>query len=202
MAENIVEACKKEKIKKLILLSSMSAKRSHPDAYGRNKLLIEKIVKDSGLNYTILRASIIYGKGSNSFNFIIDNMNKVPFLTPIIGNGKYKINPVCIKDVINAIEKCVENKTTDKNDYDISGGENIQFIQLINELKKEKNIRKKNVFLPIKFCELIALFLPRMISRENIKNLTEDTKANTEKARRDFGYNPIKFSEGAKNGIL
>jgi NADH dehydrogenase len=202
IAKNIISASKKNKIKKIILLSSMSAKRNFPDDYGKNKLNIEKIVKNSGINYTILRPSIIYGRGSTSFNFITDYLKKIPFFTPIIGSGIYSISPVYISDVSNAIEKCINNKFTDKKEYDLPGGSKIYFIHLINLLKREYKITKVNLHIPIFFVYIVSFIFPRIISRKNIKNLTEDSNADIKNAREDFAYNPIIFSEGVKNGLI
>ena len=202
ITKNILEFCHKSKIKKIILLSSMSAKRSYPDDYGKNKAQIEKMVKNSGLNYTILRPSIIYGKGSTSFNFMIGYLKRIPFFVPVIGSGKYKISPVHIRDVINVIEKSIDNKKTDKKEYDIVGGEEVYFVDLINSLKKELKIKKRNFYAPLFFCDIIALFFPSIISKENIKNLTESSLADIESAKRDLEYKPIKFHDGVKNGII
>jgi NADH dehydrogenase len=202
ITKNLIKLSKENKIKKIILLSSMSAKRNFPDNYGKNKLHIEKIVKNSGIDYTILRPSIIYGKGSTSFDFIINYIKKIPFFTPIIGDGKYGIKPVHIEDITNAIKKCIANKKTNNKGYDLPGGEEIYFLDLINVLKKEINVRKPNLYLPKGICKIISFILPGIISKENIKNLTEKSFANAEDAHEDFDYKPIKFIDGIKNGLI
>lgn len=202
IAENLVRASKKSEVKKIILISSMSAKRKHPDGYGKTKQKVEKIVKESGLNYTILRPSIIYGEGSTSFDFIIQNIRKVPLFVPIIGTGKYKISPVHINDVVKGILNCISNKKTNNKEYDLPGGEEIYFVDLINVLKKELKINKKNIHVPIWGCNLVAAIAPKLISKENIKNLTEDSLAQISESEKDLNYHPIKFREGIKNGLL
>lgn len=202
MAENLIKACIKHRIKKIILLSSMSAKRKYPDDYGRNKLKIENMTIKSKLNYTILRPSIIYGKGSKSFDFIIQKMNKIPFFVPIIGTGYYKLAPVYVEDVVEAIERCIENKKTDRKDYDLPGGSLIYFVNLIDILKRNLGINKKNIYLPIFLCNIIAALFPGIISRENIINLTEHSLADISEAKKDFDYKPINFGGGLKNGLL
>ncbi|MBU3907278.1 MAG: NAD-dependent epimerase/dehydratase family protein [Nanoarchaeota archaeon] len=202
MAENLINACRKNKVKKIILLSSMSAKRSHPDEYGKNKLEIENMIKKSGINYTILRPSIIYGKGGKSFDFMIELINKVPFFTPIIGSGKYWIMPVHKDDVIKAVEKTINNKITDKKEYDLPGRDKIYFVDLINLLKKEKRIGKINIHIPIMFCKVISMILPKVLSKENIRNLTESSLADMCLAEKDLDYKPISLKEGLKNGIV
>ena len=183
-------------------MSSISAKRNYPDNYGKNKLEIENIVRNSGLNYTIIRPSIIYGKGSKSFDFIINYLKKIPFFTPIIGNGKYKIIPVYVKDVAKVIKKCKENKKTDKKEYDIVGDKSLFFIELIDLLKKEINIKKTNIHIPLFLCNIISIIFPKIISKENIKNLTEDSQADISLAQKEINYKPSNFKENIKNGLI
>ena len=200
--KNLVKAAKEKRIKKIIFISSMSAKRKYPDDYGKSKIRSERILRESGINYTILRPSIIYGKGSTGFNFLIERTKKIPFFTPIIGNGKYRIAPVYIGDVIESIEDTIENEKTNGKEYDIVGGEDIFFVDLINVLKKETGDKKINIHIPLWICNMIAICLPKVISKNNIRNLTEDSYADIKDAKKDFDYNPIKFEDGIKNGIL
>jgi NADH dehydrogenase len=180
----------------------MSAKREFPDAYGKTKLKIEKLIEKSGINYTILRPSIVYGKGSTSFDFMINYIKKIPFFTPIIGTGKYKLSPVHIKDVVWCIDKCIKNKKADKKDYDIVGGEKVYFIDLVDELKKEIGVKKINIRVPLFFCRIIAIILPKLISKENLINLTQDSIANLDQAKKDLHYKPMSFKAGRKNGLI
>lgn len=202
MTENLIRVCKENKVQKIILLSSMAAKRNNPDQYGKVKQMVEKITKQSGINYTILRPSIIYGRGSSSFDFIIDKIRKIPAFVPVIGSGKYKLAPVYILDVVEIIKKCVENKITDKKEYDLPGGEEIYFIDLIEELKKQLRIKKRNIKIPIFMCKIVASTMPSIISKENIKNLTESSIADIDLAKNDLDYKPVRFWEGAKDGLL
>ena len=90
-------------------------------------------------------------------------MEKIPFLTPIIGNGRYIVIPVNVDDIIETIIVCIKNKKTDKKEYDIVGGEKMYFVDLVNELKKELKIQKPNIHLPIPICKMIAIVFPFII---------------------------------------
>lgn len=200
--KNIITASKKYKIKKIILVSSMAAKRDYPDNYGKIKKVMENMIKQSGVSYTILRPSIIYGRGSTSFDFIINYMKRIPLFTPIIGDGKYNISPVYIEDVIYAIIKSIENRNTHNKEYDLSGGDKIHFKDLINKLKNEVKIKKINFYIPKWIAIIISMIIPRVISKENIRNLTQDSLADSSEAYKDFKYQPINFEEGVKNGLI
>ena len=74
--KNIIKACKKNGIKKIIFVSSMASTKTHLDDYGKSKSEAEKLLLSSGLNVTILRPSFIYGKDSNSMKKLLEFLNK------------------------------------------------------------------------------------------------------------------------------
>ena len=193
--KNIVSACKKNEVKKLIFLSSMATKRNNPDYYGKSKLKMEKIIKDSGIKYTILRPSIIYGKDNLS---LIGKSLKFPLFIPVIGNGKYKLNPIYIKDVIEAISKSLNNKKSLNKSYDLAGGKSYSFNEIIGICKKRFNIKRVIVHIPIWICLIIFKIIP-IISQEAIKGINEDTLADITSLRKDLKINPVDFMEGIKN---
>jgi nucleoside-diphosphate-sugar epimerase len=198
--KNLINACKKNKTKKIILMSSMSAKRDWPDDYGKIKREVENKVKESGLNYVILRPSMIYGKGATSFNFIIDQMNKIPLIVPIVGSGKSIIYPVHVNDVVKSIEVSLEKDIQNK-EYDVVGPEKICFLDLINLLKKEGKIIKKNLKVPVFVFYITSLFFPNIIKKETIRNLTQDSKPDFDSIK-ELNIEFVNMQEGMKNGFI
>jgi len=198
-SKNMIFACKKNKVKRIIYISSMATKRKILDDYGRVKLAIEHIFENSNLDYTILRPSIIYSK--NNLSLIGKSLMILPFIIPIIGSGRYKMNPVFIDDVTESIVGAVDRKKTIKKSYDVAGSENISFNEIIQICKKRFNIGKITFHIPKFLCLLIFRLLPIM-SLESIKGIEEDSNADITDLRKDLNSNPISFREGVKNVSL
>ena len=194
-SKNIINACKERKVKKFIFISSMAAKRKNLDAYGKTKLKIEKIIKSSGLKYVILRLGIIYSEDNLS---LIGKSLKFPLIIPIIGSGKYKINPVYIEDVVEVIAVATKNKKAIGKEYDIAGAENISFNEVIEICKEKFKIRKLNLHIPIFLAALVFRFVP-ITSIESVKGIEEDTNADIAGMIKDLKINPINFKEKIKN---
>lgn len=196
--KNIIEAAKKGKIKKIIFFSSMAAKRKAIDKYGKSKAECEKNIIESGINYVIIRPTMVYDH--KKIPFFIKPLKMFPLIIPIIGNGKYKINPVYKGDLIDIAKKAVSIKK-DKKIYEAGGGEPMEFNEIINRMKKEKGIKKINVHIPVK----IALILNRIMkftSNEAIKGINEDSNPDIEKIKEDLKIAPRKFCEEIKNVSL
>ncbi|MDD5086267.1 MAG: NAD(P)H-binding protein [Candidatus Nanoarchaeia archaeon] len=197
-AENLIEACKENKVKKIIFLSSMAAKRKSLDDYGRIKLEIERMMRNSGLNYTILRPSVIY---SNNNLSLIGRSLKFPLIIPVIGNGNYKLNPVYIDDVTEAILRSIKSKKADRKSYDVAGGESISFNEIIKICKNEFKINKPVIHMPVSICLLIFKIFP-IVSPEAVKGINEDTNADTKNLEKDLKLNTMSFRQGIKNVSL
>jgi nucleoside-diphosphate-sugar epimerase len=193
-SKNIIESCIEKKVKRFVFISSMATKRKILDEYGKTKLDIEKILKSSSLDWTILRPSMIYSERNL---FLLGKCISFPFIIPVIGNGKYKMDPVFIEDIIFSIEEVIRNKNSINKEYDLSGGERLSFNELINLCKKRFNIKKPAIHIPIFLCLAIFRFFP-IISLESIRGINQDTNSDISNLVRDLKIKPRSFREGIK----
>lgn len=193
-SRNLIEVCKQKKIKKFIFISSMAANRKSLDNYGKTKLKIEELIKCSGLNYIILRPSVIYSH--NNLSLIGTTLKSVPFIIPIIGSGNYKMNPVYIDDVIKTIAASI-NKQKNKT-YDVAGEKSLSFNEIIKICKQRFNIHKLNVHIPI-FLALVIFKIIPIVSKEAIKGINEDTNARVDLLKKDLKVKTTSFSKGIQN---
>lgn len=198
-SKNIIESCKKKKVNKIVFISSMATKRKILDDYGKTKLKIEELVKKSGLKYTILKPTMVYSE--DNLSQIGRSLKMLPFIIPIVGDGNYEMNPVYIEDIIDVIEKSIDNIKTDNKSYDVAGGDKLSFNEIIDISRKRFSIKKIVVHFPISLCLIIFRFFP-IISLDAIKGIKESTNADITNLKKDFKINPIKFEEGIKNGNL
>ncbi|GAF69092.1 unnamed protein product, partial [marine sediment metagenome] len=83
--KNLINACEKNKVKKIIFMSSLDIKFNTP--YGISKRKAEEIIENSKLKYVILRPTAIYGEGfKTGINSLAKLMKKTPIF-PIPGSG-------------------------------------------------------------------------------------------------------------------
>jgi NADH dehydrogenase len=99
----LLDRCKKAGVKNFLFVSSIavSFENKYRYFYAQSKEQAEEYVKSSGLNHTILRPTMIMGKGSNVFEGLA-RLAGLPVI-PVFGKGKVKIQPVHVDDVVRAI---------------------------------------------------------------------------------------------------
>ena len=206
--KNLIAACKKNKIEKIVFISSTAAAKAN-DLYGKSKQEAENLIKTSDLDYVILRLGFVYSKDSPNFLKIIKTIKKIQIILPVIGNGKYKINPVNIDDVINAIIASIENKKAINKTYYILGAKELEFNEFLDIVIKTLGLKRIKIHIPIVFSLFIAKILERLINNppitiSTIKAVQTPTNYDIKQAKKDLNYNPIDFHSGMlklKDGI-
>ncbi len=174
--KKIVDFAMKLNIKRFILMSANGVKENGT-SYQRTKYMGEEYLKNSNLNWTIFRPSLIIDD-DELFNFkkLILDLSKFIFF-PIFSNGKYKVSPVHRKDVAKIFVKSIENERTFNKIFHICGGkeyEYVEFVKLIAKTNKKFIIPvyiPVFVILPISRIFRYAEFFPA--SDEQIKMLIE-----------------------------
>ena len=163
--KNIIEAMKKFKVKKILHFSSAAVLSVRKDFYAETKKEGEKLVINSGLNYCILRPSLMYGPTDDkNIGYLINFARKFHFL-PIPGNGKSPRQPIYIDDICRLVIKILNNFPKNKI-INVNGKEIIYFRDMVKIILKEVGGFKFRLFLPVKLFK-IAMILYQKIIGEN-----------------------------------
>ena len=96
--ENVVAAAKGAGVKKVLLLSFLRARPDCGSAYHESKWAAEEIVRNSGLDYTIIKAGMIYGRGDHMLDHLSHSLHSLP-LFGRVGFREKAIRPVAVEDV-------------------------------------------------------------------------------------------------------
>ncbi|MFW0883667.1 NAD-dependent epimerase/dehydratase family protein [Candidatus Acidulodesulfobacterium sp. H_13] len=145
--KNILEVMKKYDISYLVHISSSVINSKADDFYTNTKKEQEKLVIESKIPQCILRPTLMYGWFDRKhLGWLSRFMEKVPFF-PIPGHGRYMRQPLYEKDfcniIISAMEKQPQNET-----YNITGCDEVDYIDIIRTIKKVKGLRTPIITIP------------------------------------------------------
>ncbi|NLX46817.1 MAG: NAD-dependent epimerase/dehydratase family protein [Euryarchaeota archaeon] len=212
---DLLSACQEAGVRRFLYCSSTEAMGPVSDPpgnedsplnpqyeYGRSKARAEELVRSSGLDWTILRPSGIYGPSNVddvSYYFITSFKGFASKF--IIGSGKNYIQFVHVKDVVQAFVKTLDSPASIGGTYIITQARPYTYEEVYRLLagifqQNEPRWRvsrplAKLMMLPIEgFNALIGRenFLYR---RETVDSVTSDRAFLIDRARRDLGYEPV-----------
>lgn len=198
--QNLIDISRSLKVKKFILFSSAAVTSKRLDWYAETKQEKEKIVKESKLNYIIVRPSMIYGPGDNkNLGWLAQFIKKMPII-PIPGNGLYGRQPLYVEDITKITIKLIETKNA-KKIYEIHGKDYVPLKKIIEILEQELNVKKPVInipawlALPLAYLQEKILPNPKFTS-DQIISLMSGEKFKGDKWWNLFNIRPTPIEEG------
>jgi len=202
-ASNIINACLEMNIKRAIFISTTGIfTKLNPDSKGI-RLEAERLIKESNLDYTIIRPTMIYGtsKDRNMWR-LVKYLKKFPVL-PILGDGTYLQQPVYVKDLASAVVKAYETDKSIKKAYNISGLKALTYNEVVDVTGRALGKKVFKIHVPMKLSYSLLKIYEKISSKPKLKaeqvlRLNENKDFSHDDAAKDFGYKPISFEDGIR----
>jgi len=145
--ELVLEAAKINHIEFLVHISSSVVESVAADDYTNTKKKQEELVINSGLPHCVLRPTLMFGWFDRKhLGWLSRFMKKVPVF-PVPGHGRYMRQPLYARDFCNIIISCIE-KQPDGEIYDITGKEQVDYIDIIREIRRAVKARTLILHIP------------------------------------------------------
>ena len=145
LTKNTIKLCKKSGIKKIIYISGLGVSKNNTSNYFTSKYKAEQEIINSGLDYTIFRASYIIGKTDHLTKSLSKQMKKGVIIIP--GSGKYQLQPIFVEDVARIILKSILEKKFSKKILDLVGPRKISFEDFVKLFSKNTKVKFKKINL-------------------------------------------------------
>jgi len=145
LTKNTIKLCKKSGIKKIIYISGLGVSKNNTSNYFTSKYKAEQEIINSGLDYTIFRASYIIGKTDHLTKSLSKQMKKGVIIIP--GSGKYQLQPIFVEDVAKIILKSILEKKFSKKILDLVGPKKISFEDFVKLFSKNTKVKFKKINL-------------------------------------------------------
>lgn len=200
-APNIINACKKMNTKRVIFISTTGIfTKLNPDSKGI-RLEAERLIKESELDYTIIRPTMIYGTPKDRNMWRLVKYLKRFSVLPIFGNGEYLQQPVYVKNLAWAVVSAYETNLSIKKAYNISGLKALTYNEVVEVTGKALGKKVFKIHFPMKLSYSLLNLYERVSSKPKLKaeqvlRLNEDKNFSHQEAAKDLGYRPISFEEG------
>ena len=145
LTKNVIKACKNAGIKKIIFISGLGVSKNNQSDYFISKYNAEHEIINSGLDYTIFRASYIMGKTDYLTKALSMQMKKGIISIP--GSGKYRLQPIFVLDIAKIILEAILLKKFSKKIIDLVGPQKISFEDFVKLFTKNTRVKIKKINL-------------------------------------------------------
>lgn len=157
-ANNFLAKLEQTNCKQIIYLGGIIEDPSTLSPHLRSRLEVEKILSSSTIPCTVLRASIIIGSGSASFEIIRDLVERLPVMIAPKW-VKSLCQPICIHDVLFYLNGVLLNKETYGKTFDIGGPEVLSFKEALLDYAKYRGLKRLIIDVPVLTPHLSSYWL-------------------------------------------
>lgn len=205
-APHVVAAMQTEGVRRGIFMSSTRRFTRFPEETARRVIAGEDAVRASGLDWTIVRASMIYGSHhDNNLAHLVNFLARYP-VHPLIGGGTMLWQPVFVWDVVQALTAALERPETIGREFTIAGPEPVSYRRMVETILRQMGRRRLLVPVPFGLARLAVRLYgsvsahPR-VRMDQIDRLQEDKVFDISEAREALGFAPVSFEEGIRRKL-
>ena len=165
-ARSAVTAAEQAGVKKFVLVSYLNVRPNVKSAYHTTKWEGEEIVRKSKLNYTILKAGLVYGPGDHLLNNLGNLLRKLPVFATV-GLKERTVRLIAVEDLVAVIRTCLlEENRLARQTVAVMGPEEFPFSTAARRISKALG-RPFLIVLPfpVLFQRILAWFSERFMPK-------------------------------------
>jgi NADH dehydrogenase len=199
---DLVAASKETGARRFVLMSALGTTEETKDLvpYYHAKWEMEQTVASSGLEYVIFRPSFIFGRDGGILT-TFRRVAKLAPVTPIIGSGEQRIQPIWIDDVAAYFAASVDKPEAAGRTFELGGPDAVTWNEFWARLKRSLGQRRPSVHVPVRLMRVNALLTERLpgnipLTRDLLTMLEHgDNTVSNHDAVRTFGIPLLSLDE-------
>lgn len=177
LARKVVDACHRAGVSRLLHMSALNAAPDAPSAYLRSKDEAEQIVRMSGLDYTIFRPSVVFGRDDHFLNLFAKVQALLPMVLLAMPNARFQ--PLFVEDVAKVFVDSLTHTESLGRTYELGGPRVYTLRELVRYVGEQTGHRRPIVGLGSRLSHLQALMMElspfKLITRDNVKSMQVDS---------------------------
>lgn len=197
--ENLVAAAKKAGVQRIVYMSGVNVGQGRDEEWFVAKDRAEAAVTGSGITYTIIRPSWVYGPRDRTLNKFAMFARTLPFV-PLPGPGTAKVQPVHVDDVALAVATALRTPAAENQVVEIGGPQLLSFRQIVRTMLQVMGKRRAVLPAPTPFVKMGSALLYRLpgrvLSPRAVDFVNVDGPADNRALRELLGIQPRPLAEG------
>ena len=197
----VIAAMWKAGVKRLVHMGAMGVEDDPNLHYASSKAKAEGLVRDSGLDWTILKPSLQFGPGDGFFNIVAGLVRISPGIVPVPGDGSARFQPIHSADVAAVAVRVLADPSTIGAAFELGGPRYWTYKEITREVKTALGKRRVIVPMPIVLIRLVAgaaelVHIPFPVATDQLRQLRLDNIGPLDLIPTRFGFEP-RSMEGA-----
>ncbi len=192
----VVSAAAATGVRRFVHLSILGAVNDPKLAYVRSKWAGEQVLRTSGLEWVVLRPSLLFGEGDGFYNLIKTTLTWwSPGVIAIPGDGSTRFQPLSVDDLALGIERSIVDAERAGTVYELGGPAYWTYRQIVDEVMRVTGKRRLKLNVPVPLLSALTVATDRLlpffpVSHDQIGSLKTNNFTDLDAFARAFGMEP------------
>ncbi len=205
---DLVTAAKDSGVRRFVLMSALGTSEETKNLvpYYRSKWEMEQVVLGSGIEHVIFRPSFVFARDGGILP-TFRRLARVAPVTPIIGSGRQRIQPIWVDDVAAYFAAGVDKPEAANRTFELGGPDAVTWNEFWRRLKRALGQRRPSMHVPMRLMRLNALVTERLpgnvpLTRDLLTMLEHgDNVASDDEAVQTFGLPLVPLDEQVRRAV-
>ena len=204
---DLLSAAREAGVRRFVLMSALGTNEETKDLvpYYGAKWQMEQDVKSSGLEHVIFRPSFVFGPEGGALGQF-KRIAKVAPVTPIVGPGTQRIQPIWLDDVAAYFAAGLERPEAANRTFELGGPDTVTWNEFWSRLKRAQGSRRPSIHLPFGLMRVQAAVLEKLpkppVTRDQLKMLAAgDNVVSNSDAVDTFGLPLVPLDEQLRRAV-
>jgi NADH dehydrogenase len=190
----------------VIVMSTQHVHLAVPGLYGETKRAADELFLTSGLAVTVLRPSLVYGRGSRGvFVRLATLVRRLP-VVPIVGPGSMRLRPLYLPDLVGLVVAMLARPDLAGRTYDLGGPDVVTYAEFVDAICAALGKRLRRVHLPLGVSFALAAILERVLANpplttENVRGASVEAPCDIEPLLRDLDPSLTRLEVGLREAL-
>ena len=192
----VVIAAEHAGVRRIVHLSALGVVDDPKLGYLGSKWRGEQLVRESALEWVVLRPSLLFGRGDGFFNIVKTTLKWwSPGIVAIPGKGDARFQPLAAADLAIAVEKSLTDPERAGQVYELGGPEHFTYREIVDEVMSVTGMRRLKLGMPIPLISALTAATDRVlpvfpVSHDQISSLQRPNSTDLDAFERAFGVRP------------
>ena len=151
----VVEAARRAGVEKIVLMSFLRARPDCDSPYHESKWAAEEIVRECGLDYTIIKAGVVYGRGDHMLDHLSHAVHTFPVFA-LVGFEEKTVRPLAVEDLVHVMRASLIDRRLKRQTIALVGPEEVFLSEAVRRVAEVVDKQPLMFPLPVWCHQLMA----------------------------------------------
>jgi NADH dehydrogenase len=202
----VLDSARQAGVRRFVHLSALGVTDDPKLRFLSSKWRGEALVRESQLDWVVLRPSLLFGEGDGFFNLIKTTLTWwSPGIVAIPGHGRETFQPLHVDDLAQAVTAAVADPERTGSVYELGGPEKVTYREIVDRVMRATGKRRIKLGVPVPLISALTAVTDRVlpifpVSHDQIRSLGRPNVAGEGAFDRAFGFAPRPFELGYLRG--